>query len=56
MKKERHHQTPSQPVQPQTPERKPFEEPKLTYVPPKLETHGKVEDVTLQGFFGTFSP
>lgn len=40
-------------------DRKPFEEPKLTYVTPVLKEHGKVEDVTKQsegGFFGTFSP
>lgn len=37
-------------------EKKPFEEPELTYVPPKLEENGRVEEVTLQGFFGTFSP
>ena len=29
---------------------------KLEYTPPKLEEHGNVEEVTLQTFFGTFSP
>ena len=29
---------------------------KLEYTPPKLQEHGNVEDVTLQTFFGTFSP
>ncbi len=35
---------------------KPFEEPKLTYLTPKLSERGNVQDVTLQGFFGSFSP
>ena len=38
------------------PEAKPFEEPKLTYLTPKLSERGNVQDVTLQGFFGSFSP
>jgi hypothetical protein len=29
---------------------------KLEYSPPKLQEHGNVEEVTLQTFFGTFSP
>ena len=29
---------------------------KLEYTPPKLQEHGNVENVTLQTFFGTFSP
>lgn len=40
--------------QPQTVETQEAE--KLEYVPPKLEEQGKVEEVTLQGFFGSFSP
>ena len=36
--------------------RKPFEEPKLTYLTPTLTERGNVQDVTLQGFFGSFSP
>ena len=36
-------------------EKKRFEEPKLTYVKPKLNKQGKVEQVT-QSFFGSFSP
>ena len=41
----------------ETQDRKRFEEPKLTYVQPKLEERGKVEEVTQQGgFFGSFSP
>lgn len=36
-------------------ERKPFEEPKLTYMKPKLSKQGKVNQVT-QSFFGSFSP
>jgi hypothetical protein len=39
-----------------TTQKKPFVEPKLTYMTPKLKEHGKVEDVTLQGFFGPFTP
>lgn len=35
--------------------KKPFEEPKLTYVKPKLNKQGKVAQVT-QSFFGSFSP
>ena len=38
------------------PDVKPFEEPKLTYLTPKLSERGNVQDVTLQGFFGSFSP
>ncbi len=29
---------------------------KKDYVAPKLQEHGNVEEVTLQTFFGTFSP
>ena len=39
-----------------TPEVKTFEEPKLSYLTPKLSERGNVQDVTLQGFFGSFSP
>ena len=35
--------------------KKPFEEPKLSYVKPKLSEQGKVSQVT-QSFFGSFSP
>ena len=38
----------------QTEEKRPFKEPKLTYVTPKLVEHGEVTDLT--GFFGTFYP
>ena len=38
------------------PEVKTFEEPKLSYLTPKLSERGNVQDVTLQGFFGSFSP
>jgi hypothetical protein len=34
--------------------KKPWQEPKLTFVEPKLTQHGKLEEVT--GFFGGFSP
>ena len=46
-------QTPTEP----SPEKQPWEEPKLTFVEPKLTAHGALEDVTAQnGFFGTFDP
>ena len=31
-------------------------EEKQTYSKPVLKEHGNVEDITLQGFFGSFSP
>jgi hypothetical protein len=39
-------------------EKKPWEEPKLAFVEPKLTKHGNLEKVTGQrdGFFGEFSP
>ncbi len=37
-----------------TPEKQPWQEPKLTFVEPMLTSHGTLEDVT--GFFGGFSP
>lgn len=40
-------------------EKKSWEEPKLTFVEPKLTRHGKLEKVTGEpkdGFFGQFSP
>ena len=36
-------------------DQKPFEQPKLTYIKPKLSKQGKVAQVT-QSFFGSFSP
>ena len=35
--------------------KKKWQEPKLTFVKPKLTKHGKLEEVTGQ-FFGAFSP
>jgi hypothetical protein len=35
--------------------KKKWQEPKLTFVEPKLTKHGKLEEVTGQ-FFGAFSP
>jgi hypothetical protein len=35
--------------------KKKWQEPKLSFVKPKLTKHGKLEDVTGQ-FFGAFSP
>ena len=44
--------------EPQEPreDKKPFEEPKLFYLTPTLTERGTVQEVTLQGFFGSFSP
>jgi hypothetical protein len=36
-------------------DQQPWEEPKLTFLEPKLTKHGTLEDVTA-GFFGTFTP
>ena len=36
-------------------EKKPWEDPKLTFVEPKLTKHGELKEVTGQ-FFGGFSP
>jgi hypothetical protein len=42
-------------------DKKPWEEPKLAYVTPKLTRHGSLEKITggrrrRRGFFGEFSP
>lgn len=44
-----------QPAGQQESEKQPWQEPKLTFVEPKLTIHGKLEEVTA-GFFGPFSP
>ena len=36
--------------------KKPWQEPKLAFVEPKLTKHGMLEEVTGQGFFSGFSP
>jgi len=37
--------------------RKPFAEPKLTFIEPKLTKHGDATKITgTNGFFGTFTP
>jgi hypothetical protein len=36
--------------------KKPWQEPKLAFVEPKLTKHGKLEEVTGQTFFRGFSP
>jgi len=36
--------------------KKPWQEPKLAFVEPKLTQHGSLEEVTGQGFLGSFSP
>ena len=38
-----------------SPVKKKWQEPKLTFIKPKLTKHGKLEEVTGQ-FFGAFSP
>jgi hypothetical protein len=39
------------------PGKAPWQEPKLTFVEPKLINHGRLKDITGQeGFFGGFSP
>jgi hypothetical protein len=56
----------AEPVQPQhaeqdaprdatTQDKRPWQEPKLTFVEPKLTKHGELQQVTA-GFFGTFVP
>ncbi len=39
-------------------DRRPWEEPKLAFIEPKLNKHGNLEKVTgdPNGFFGDFSP
>ncbi len=39
-------------------DRKPWEEPKLAFIEPKLTKHGDLEKITgkQNGFFGQFSP
>jgi hypothetical protein len=36
--------------------KKPWQEPKLAFVEPKLTKHGSLEKVTGQSFFGAFTP
>lgn len=36
--------------------KKPFQEPKLEFIEPKLVKHGDATELTKQGFFGTFTP
>ena len=36
--------------------KKPWQEPKLAFVEPKLTKHGALEEVTGQGFLGAFTP
>ena len=38
-----------------SPDKMPWQEPKLTFVEPTLTTHGELTEVT-GGFFGTFTP
>ena len=36
--------------------KEPWQEPKLSFVEPKLTKHGSLEEVTGEGFFGGFTP
>lgn len=36
--------------------KQPWQEPKLTFIEPTLTPHGRLEELTGQGFFGGFSP
>lgn len=40
----------------QTPVKKPFLEPRLAFIEPKLTRHGDVTKITQQSFFGIFTP
>jgi hypothetical protein len=56
MQEERNRQEPLE-TQPSSPEgKKKWEEPKLSFVKPKLTKHGKLEEVTGGAFFGGFTP
>jgi len=56
MKKQpKHQERKSHSVIPPPEDKKRWQEPKLTFVKPKLTKHGKLEEVTGQ-FFGAFSP
>ena len=48
-----HDQQEQGPTVPLSPEKKPWQEPKLAFIEPKLTKHGKLKEVT--GFFGGFS-
>jgi hypothetical protein len=39
-----------------TPSKQPWQEPRLKFIEPTLTQHGKLEELTGQGFFGGFSP
>lgn len=36
--------------------KRPFQEPKLTFIEPEVVKHGDATKLTKQGFFGTFTP
>ena len=56
MKKENRPEQPEGQKSASSPEgKKKWQEPKLTFIKPKLTKHGKLEEVTGQ-FFGAFSP
>ena len=50
-----HDQQEQGPAAPLSADKKPWREPKLTFVEPKLTPHGTLQEVTGQGFFGGFS-
>jgi hypothetical protein len=43
-------------VAPSAPGKTPWQEPKLTFIEPKLTAHGTLQEVTGQSFFRQFSP
>ncbi len=55
MQEERNRQQPQERQAPSPDGKKKWEEPKLSFVKPKLTKHGKLEEVTGQ-FFGAFTP
>ena len=62
MEKEQAPRVPHQQEEPESagvpsPDKQPWQEPKVAFVEPKLTPHGTLTEVTGQGgFFGTFTP
>jgi hypothetical protein len=52
-----HQQAEPQSASASSPDKQPWQEPKVAFVEPKLTAHGTLTEVTAQGgFFGTFTP
>jgi hypothetical protein len=45
-----------EPASAQSLDKKPWQEPKLVFVEPKLTKHGSLEEITGQSFFSGFTP